>query len=74
MSHPDPTPDDVGQDAAGAPPIPSLPVTGHGAIDAALAGVTLGDDVHTHHDELVAALDAVQQALNPSPQPPLPRR
>lgn len=40
------------------------PVTGHAEIDAALAGVELGDDVHTHHDALAAALDVLQRALN----------
>ncbi|MDO5533687.1 MAG: hypothetical protein Q4F65_03415 [Propionibacteriaceae bacterium] len=51
----------------------TLPVTGHAAIDAALAALDLGEDVHTHHDEISAALEVVQQALNPSQQPPLPR-
>lgn len=52
----------------------ALPVTGHPAIDAALAEFTLGEDVHTHHDEIVAVLDVVQSALNPTQQQPLPRR
>lgn len=51
----------------------SLPVTGHPAIDAALAEFTLGEDVHTHHDEIASALDVVQQALNPTQHPRLPR-
>lgn len=52
---------------------PALPVTGHPQIDAALAELELDDDVHSHHDRLSAVLDVVQQALNPSSQPPLPR-
>ena len=52
----------------------ALPVTGHPAIDAALASLSLGDDVDTHHDALAAVLDTVQQALNTTSQPPLPRR
>lgn len=50
------------------------PVTGHEAIDAALAAVTLGPDVHTHADELGAAVEAIQRALNPPSQQPLPGR
>ncbi|MFT3877780.1 MAG: hypothetical protein QM708_15365 [Propioniciclava sp.] len=56
-----------------APDGPTPPVTGHAGIDAALAAVELGDDVHTHHDVLATALEAVQHALNPPRQPPLPR-
>ena len=55
------------------------PATGHPGIDAALAGLVLGEDVHTHHDALAAALESVQRALNPpqplpppSPAPPRP--
>ena len=55
-------------------PLAALPVTGHAAIDAALAEFSLSDDVHTHHDDIAAVLDVVQQALNPTQQPPLPRR
>ena len=62
-----PEPTEPSRDAA-------LPVTGHPAIDAALAELSLGEDVHTHHDEIATVLDVVQQALNPTPQPPLPRR
>ena len=62
-----PQPTEAATDAA-------LPVTGHPAIDAALAELSLGEDVHTHHDEIATVLDVVQQALNPTPQPPLPRR
>ncbi len=50
----------------------ALPVTGHPGIDAALAAVVLGDDVHAHHDVLALAHEVVQHALNPPPQP-LPR-
>lgn len=49
------------------------PVTGHPAIDAALAGLVLDEDVHTHHDELARVLDVVQAALNPAQRPPVPR-
>ncbi len=52
----------------------ALPVTGHPAIDASLADLSLGEDVHTHHDQISGVLDVVQQALNPTQQPPLPRR
>lgn len=62
-----PQPTEASTDAA-------LPVTGHPAIDAALAELSLGEDVYTHHDEIATVLDVVQQALNPTPQPPLPRR
>lgn len=55
-------------------PLAALAVTGHAAIDAALAEFSLSDDVHTHHDDIAAVLDVVQQALNPTQQPPLPRR
>lgn len=55
-----------------APDGGTWPVTGHPGIDAALAAIDLGDDVHTHHDVLAAAHEAVQHALNPR-QPPLPR-
>ncbi|MBK8463101.1 MAG: hypothetical protein IPL36_08745 [Nigerium sp.] len=56
------------------PPVGALPVTGHPAIDAALAAMDLGDDVHTHVDAFAAAHAAVQNALNPpdQPQPPHP--
>lgn len=50
------------------------PVTGHAAIDEALSGLTLGPDVHTHHDALAATLEAVQRALNPPSRPPAPPR
>ncbi len=60
--------------ASTSTPDAALPVTGHPAIDAALAELALGDDVHTHHDEIAGVLDVVQQALNPTQQPPLPRR
>ena len=52
-------------------PTTGHPTTGHPGIDAALSGLVLGDDVHTHHDALAAALESVQRALNP-PQPPPP--
>ena len=54
-------------------PVASPPVTGHPAIDAALAGFNPGEDVHAHHDQIAAVLDVVQQALNHAQQPPLPR-
>lgn len=73
-----PRPDDGGaREGHAVPPVApaaALPVTGHPAIDAALASLSLGEDVNTHHDELAAALDVVQQALNPSDQPRLPHR
>lgn len=72
-----PRPDDGGaREGHAVPPVApaALPVTGHPAIDAALASLSLGEDVNTHHDELAAALDVVQQALNPSDQPRLPPR
>lgn len=60
---------------AAEPPVPvaALPVTSHASIDAALADFHLTDDVHTHHDEIAAVLEVVQQALNATRQPPLPR-
>lgn len=64
--------DDPAADAAGTP-APALPVTGHAGIDAAMAALDLGDDVHTHPEALAAALDAVAAALNPAAQPPLLR-
>lgn len=48
------------------------PVTGHPAIDEALTGLSLGDDVHAHHDAITGVLDVVQRALNPVRQPHLP--
>lgn len=65
MSTP-PAPDQPESTATG------VPVTGHTGIDAALAAVELGDDVHTHHDVLAGALEAVREVLNPPRQPPLP--
>lgn len=47
------------------------PVTGHAEIDAALAGLELGPDVHSHHDEIKAALDVIQAVLR---EPGSPRR
>lgn len=44
-------------------PTPPPPETGHPQIDAALASVELGDDVHTHAEQITAALDVIQQAL-----------
>lgn len=64
----------VPNDGSAARGSASLPVTGHAGIDAALASLHLGPDVLVHHDELAAALDAVQQALNLASQSPLPRR
>lgn len=64
--------DAVGEPAASGHP--ALPVTGHRAIDEALAALELGEDVHTHHDEVAATLEVIQQALNPRSQPPLPGR
>ena len=52
---------------------PAPPVTWHAGIDAALAAVDLGDDVHTHHEALLAAVEAVQRALNPAAQGPRPQ-
>ena len=43
------------------------------SLDEALAALELSDDVHAHPEALAAALDAVAAALNPTPQPPLPR-
>lgn len=53
-------------------PTPEPPTTGHRAIDAALASVRLGDDIHTHLEELSRALEVVSEALRGGPQPPLP--
>lgn len=50
----------------------AAPVTGHAEIDAALAALVRGDDVHTHPDAIAAALDVVQGALHPR-QPPSPQ-
>lgn len=50
-------------DAPDAPPPTAPPLTGHPAIDEALAAVVLTDDVHTHHDALAAALEPLQRAL-----------
>ncbi|WP_347348276.1 hypothetical protein [Nigerium sp.] len=55
-----------------APATPA-PQTGHEPIDAALRGVRLDDDVHTHHDALSSALDQVQQALSDAQRPGAPR-
>jgi len=41
------------------------PVTGVPEIDAALAGLDLGEDVTRHPAALAAALDVLQLALNP---------
>lgn len=54
-------------------PAPAPPVTGHPDIDAALTGLDLGGDVHTHHDALAAAVEAVQRAINPAAQGPRPQ-
>lgn len=53
-------------------PVPAPPTTGHPAIDAALSGLELGPNVHTHHDALAAAVEVVQHALNPAAQGPRP--
>lgn len=65
---------DEADDVPAPPAHPALPVTGHRAIDEALAALEVGDDVHTHHDEVAATLEVIQQALNPRSQPPLPGR
>ncbi len=44
-------------------PVPP-PVTGVAAIDEALAGLRLGDDVTDHPARLGAALEVLQRALN----------
>ncbi len=43
---------------------PEPPVTGEASIDEALAALDLGDDVGTHHEQLAAALEVLQRALN----------
>lgn len=53
--------------------VPAPPVTGHPAIDKALAAFEPGEDVHGHHDAIAALLEVVQQALNPTQHPPVPR-
>ena len=53
--------------------VPAPPVTGHNGIDAALASLELGENVHEHPEQIADALDAITHALNPTPQPPLPR-
>lgn len=50
------------------------PVTGHPDIDRALAGLDLASDVHTHPAAIADVLDAINEAINPTPQPPLPGR
>lgn len=67
-------PEPTASDDVEPTPDAGLPVTGHPAVDAALADLVLGEDVHTHHDEIATVLEVVQQALNPTQQPPLPRR
>lgn len=64
--------DDTVPDARGER-MDAFPITGHAGIDEALAALELSDDVHGHPEALAAALDAVAAALNPPPQPPLPR-
>lgn len=55
---------------AAAAPVPPAPVTGHAEIDAALAGLELGPDVHTHPDALAGVIDVVWRALaDPAPRP-----
>ncbi len=49
--------------------VPPPPATGHAAIDAALAAVDLGTDVHEHPAQVAAALEALHLALNPTPRP-----
>ena len=68
---PEPAPH-TGHDAA-SDHAASLPVTGHAAIDAALAGLDLDADVATHPARIAEVLEVVAQALNPTPQSPLPR-
>lgn len=51
------------------PPVPP-PVTGVAAVDEALAGLQLGEDVATHPADLAAALDVLQRALNPPADEP----
>ncbi|MDN5570836.1 MAG: hypothetical protein L0G22_06215 [Propionibacteriaceae bacterium] len=55
-------------DAAEGVEAPVPPVTGHNGIDAALAALELGPDVHTHPEQISAAIDAVARALQtPAP-------
>lgn len=67
---PEPQPEAAPPDAA---PGVRPPATGHPGIDAALEGLELGPDVHAHHEALLAAVEAVQRALNPADQGPRPR-
>lgn len=43
------------------------PVTGVAEVDAAVAAVSLGDDVNHHHQQFATALESLQRALNPPP-------
>ncbi len=45
-------------------PASTAPVTGHEEIDLALASLELGDDVHSHHDQIAAVLEVLQTALH----------
>ncbi|MCB1253232.1 MAG: hypothetical protein KDB39_08295 [Austwickia sp.] len=46
------------------------PVTGHAAIDEALAGLDLTRPVGEHADRIQAVQAVLQQVLNPVAQPP----
>ncbi len=41
----------------------AAPVTGHEEIDAALAALDLGDDVHAHPEAISEVLDVLQSVL-----------
>ena len=49
---------------------PDPPVTGHPAIDAALAGLDLSGAVGEHADGIQQVHTVLQQVLNPSAEPP----
>ncbi|MDR1767240.1 MAG: hypothetical protein LBR32_02210 [Propionibacteriaceae bacterium] len=46
-----------------------IPSTGDAEIDAVLAGLDLSGDVHGHPEQLAAALEALQGALNRPAEP-----
>ncbi|MFT4295976.1 MAG: hypothetical protein QM582_11260 [Micropruina sp.] len=50
-------------------PTPEPPVTGHPAIDEALARLDLSGPVAGHAAEIQQAHQVLQEVLNPSPQP-----
>ena len=67
------TPDPDAAPEQAADPGVRAPATGHAGIDAALAGLELGADVHDHHEALLAAVEAIQRVLNPADQGPRPQ-